>query len=354
MSQSLSSRIFRALLPGACFIVLALASAATPASAASNDFKGWLLALDVALTQPEGIDSHIATVSNGSASPPTTERIVMDIDSDVTWGASLGYSFGLDLGQVQVSYWSFDDDNTENFNKAGITAPALFGYGFYGYMLLCNTSGGGCDPTLPLTFSGSTGVKASTWDLDYSRTMEIASKFSLQWLGGLRTASFEEQQSFEGFDGYYTYQQARSWDADAFGIRVGAAGIFNFSQHFGMQAGVSWSQMMADTDGQSSQTFVDGGLFCGAPPCTEINVGKDNNLHGSILDLELKGVWSAGPVDISMGFTSSTWQGFVKNPVPSNGFLFTSESGTDDSIGFTSVEVGLIWRIGASHRITSP
>jgi len=353
MNQPYRSRIFRVLLPGACFVVLALATV-TPASAASNDFRGFLLALDLALTQPEGLDSHIATVSNGTGSPPTTERIVMDNDSDITWGASIGYSFGLDLGQVQVSYWSFDDDNQESFNKAGFTAPALFGYGFYGYMLLCNTSLGGCDPSLPLTFKGGSGVKASTWDLDYSRTMDIASKFSLQWLGGLRTASFEEQQSFSGFDGYYTYTQARSWSADALGIRVGAAGIFQFSEHFGMQAGVSWSQMMADTEGQSSQTFVSGGFSCGAPPCTEINVGEDNNLHGSIVDLDLKGVWSAGPVDITLGFTSSSWNGFVKNPVPANGFLFTSESGTDDSVGFSSFEVGLIWRIGAGHGITSP
>ena len=354
MKHPFHSRIFRALLPGACCLVLSLASAATPASAASDDFKGWLLALDLALTQPEGLDSHIATISNVTGVPPTTERIVMDNDSDVTWGASVGYNFGLDLGQVQVSYWSFDNDNSENFTKVGIVAPALFGYGAYGYMLVCNTSFGGCDPSLPVTFTGGSGVKASTWDLDYRRTMEIASKFSLQWLGGLRTASFEEQQSFSGFDGYYTYQQARSWSADALGLRVGAAGIFEFSEHFGMQAGVSWSQMLADTDGQSSQTFVDGGFSCGFPPCTEIATGEDNNLHGSIVDLELKGVWSAGPVDITLGFTSSSWNGFVQNPVPANGFLFTSESGTDDSIGFSSFEVGLLWRIGASHRVTSP
>jgi major outer membrane protein len=354
MIKPLHFRIFRALLPGACVIALALACSNTPASAASNDFKGWLIALDLALTQAEGLDSHIATISDGTSLPPTTERVVMDLDADVTWGASIGYNFGLDMGQVQVSYWSFDNDDSENFSKTGFTAPALFGYGYYGYMLLCNVSQGGCNPSLPVTFTGRTGVKASTWDLDYSRTIEVGSKFSFQWLGGLRTASFEEQQSFSGFDGLYTYQQARSWSADALGIRVGAAGNLNLTEHFGLRAGVSWSEMMADTDGQSSQTFVDGGFSCSFPPCTEIAVGEDDNLHGSILDLELKGVWSAGPVDISLGFTSSSWDGFVKNPIPATGFLFTSESGTDQSIGFTSFEVGLLWRIGAGHRITSP
>src|SRR5262249_9614490 len=157
-----------------------------------------------------------------------------------------------------------------------------------------------CDPTQPVAFTGKTGVKAHTVDLDYSRAVEVTDRFGFQWLAGLGTASYEEQQSFSGFDGTYTYQQARSWSSAAFRNRVGAAGMFGFSPHFGMQAAASWSEMMANTDGKSSQTFVDGGTSCGAPPCTEIATGKDDNLHGSILDLSLKGVWTAGPVDISI------------------------------------------------------
>ena len=353
MLNSFRTGVFKGFVLAALLGGLALL-ASTPAAAASRDFKGWMFALDLALTQPEGLEDHIATVSDPTSLPPLTERIVMDSDSDISWSATLGYNFGLEFGGVEVSYWTFDNDDLQNFNRTGFVAPALFGYGTYGYMLVCNASFGSCDPSLPLAFDGGLGVKASTWDLDYTQTVDVAGRFSLKWLGGLRTASFEEEQSFSAFDGYYTYRQARSWKADAFGIRVGAAGIFRFTEHFGMEAGVSWSEMMASTDGEASQTFVDGGFSCGAPPCVEVLKGKDDNLHGSILDVDLKGVWTAGPVDISLGFSSSNWQGFVKNPVPANGFLFLSESPPHDSVGFTNFEVGVRWKFGSSHRVTSP
>jgi hypothetical protein len=339
MSQSLHSRIFRALLPGACFVVLALALAATPASAASNDFKGWLLALDVALTQPEGLDNHIATVVDFSAVPITTERIVTDSEAAVTWGASLGYAFGLDNGQVEVSYWTFDNDDSEDFTKTGFVIPALFGYGYYFDMRIGNGQ--------PVQFTGGSGVKASTWDLDYSRSVEVATRFHLNWLAGLRTASYSEDQSFEGFDGSYTYQQSKSFDADAYGLRVGAGGEFGFTPHFSLSASLAYSALMASTEGESSQTFVESGI-------TEVGTGEDDNIGGSILDLELMGVWSAGPVDILLGFTNSRWNGFVRDPVPATGDLWVTESGSNDSISFSSFEVGLIWRIGAGNRVTSP
>jgi major outer membrane protein len=346
MTQAPHSRIFRALLPGACFIVLALAPATTPASAASDDFKGWLLALDVALTQPEGLDNHIATVINDTVIPPVTERIVMGNDADVSWRASIGYAFGLGMGQMKVSYWTFDTEDSENFTKTGFVVPALFGYGYYFDMRVGYGQ--------PVQFSGGSGVTASTWDLDYSRSIELKDRFHLSWLAGLRTASYTEDQSFEGFDGYYTYQQSKSFDANAFGFRVGAGGEFGFTEHFSLSTSLAYSALLASTDGEASQTFVDGAFACGAPPCTEIRTGEDDDIGGSILDLELKGVWSAGPVDISLGLTNSKWSGFVRDPVPATGDLWVSESGSNDSVSFTSFEVGLIWRIGGSHRITSP
>ncbi|MCI0568088.1 MAG: hypothetical protein L0Z52_07855 [Acidobacteria bacterium] len=344
MSHLLHSRILRALLPGACFVVVALALAATPASAASNDFKGWLVALDVALTQPEGLDNHIATVINDTVFPPVTERILVGNDADVSWRGSLGYSIGLGMGQVKVSYWTFDNDDLDDFTKTGFVVPALFGYGYYFDMRLNGQ---------PVQFSGGSGVKASTWDLDYSRSIEVGDRFHLNWLAGLRSATYSEDQSFEGSDGTYTYQQSKSFDADAFGFRVGAGGDFGFSEHFSLSTSLVYSALLASTEGEASQTFVDGGFGCGAPPCTEIRSGEDDDIGGSILDLELKGVWSAGPVDILLGFTSSQWNGFVRDPVPATGDLWVSESGSNDSISFNSFEVGLVWRIGG-RRLTSP
>ena len=353
MSPRTQRRIFGILGPAACFGIVLLAAPA-PAEAASSDFKGWLLALDLALSEPVGLDNHIATVTNTNVLPTRTERIVLKNDPDTTWRGALGYDFGLDLGRVQVSYWSFANDDMQDFNKVGEVSPALFGYGFYGAMYQCNNSQGFCDSTLPVRFTGFTGVKAKTLDLDYTRSAEVGERFSLRWLAGLRTARYEEKQSYQGFDGAYTYLQSKNWDADARGIRVGAGGTFDFTQHFSLQAGLAYSALLGKTAGKSSQTFVNGGITCSFPPCTDTKVGGDHRLRGAILDLELKGIWSAGPVDISLGFMSSNWSGFVQDPVPASAFLLNPEGSSNDSLGFASFEVGLLWRVGGSRHVLSP
>ena len=333
-----------------------LLAASAPAEAASSDFKGWLVSLDLALAQPVGLDNHIATVSNVNVFPSRTERITMENDPDVTWRAQVGYGFGLDLGQIKVSYWSFDNDDKESFTRTGFVAPALFGYGFYGSMYICNKTGyyGYCDSSLPLTFTGGSGVKAKTWDVDYSRDSEVGSRFSLNWLAGLRVASYEEEQSFEAFDGLYLYRQAKSWDADAVGLRVGAGGTLGITEHFSLRGSLAYSALLGSTEGKSSQTFVNGGNTCGFPPCTDIREGKDDKLRGNILDLELKGVWSAGPVDVSLGFVSSNWSGFVQDPVPAQAFGLIPEGSSNDSIGFDRFEFGVLWRIGGSRGVGPP
>jgi len=316
--------------------------------------RGWLLTLDAALAQPAGMDRPIALVTNGNTFPPSSERITLGHDSDFAWGAGVGYDFGMDYGRVQVSYWTFENDDAETFSKTGLVTPALFGYGYYGYMLMCNQSFGSCDPTLPVRFSGSSNVKASTWDLDYADVVEVGERFQLRWLAGLRTASYEEEQSFRGTDELYTYLQDKSVNVDAIGIRVGAGGDFRITQHFSLRAGLAYSSLLGSSDGKSSQTFLDGGVSCSSPPCTEERTGKDKEFSGSILDLELRGVWSAGPVDVSLGFTSSRWDGFSRDPVPTQGFLGISETTPDDSFSFDSFEVGLLWRFGGTQRFSAP
>jgi hypothetical protein len=355
-SGNLLRRALRVLAPAVCVGGL-MAATCSPAQAAPDDFKGFLFALDLALTQPSGLDSHIATVTNTTIFPSQTQRIVLDNDADVTWSARVGYGFGLDMGKIQVSYWSFDNDDKETFTRAGFLSPALFGYGFYGAMYICNTTGGGygyCDSSLPLTFTGGSGVKAHTLDLDYSRDAEVSSRFHLNWLAGLRVASYQEERSFEAFDGTYLYLQDKSWDADAWGIRVGAGGTLNLTEHFGLRGSLAYSALLGSTEGEASQTFVNGGLTCGFPPCKDIRTGKDDNLHGNIVDLELKGVWSAGPVDVSLGFASSTWSGFVGDPVPAQAFRLVPESPSNESIGFDRFEVGVLWRIGSVGGVGPP
>ena len=326
-----------------------------PAPQAADEPRGWLLALDAALAQPSGLERPLATVIDAISFPPRSERILLEHDADLAWGAGVGYDFGREYGRIQVSYWTFENDDSENFTRTGYVAPALFGYGYvYGVMFMCNQSFGSCDPTLPVRFAGSSDIKASTWDLDYADSLEVSERFNLRWLAGLRAATYEEEQSFQGTDELYTYRQEKSLDVDAVGIRVGAGGDFRLTPHFTLRGGLAYSSLIGSSEGKASQTFVDGGLSCGFPPCTELRTGKDDQFSGSILDLELRGVWSAGPVDISLGLTSSEWNGFSRDQVPAaTGFLGVGESATDDSFSFASFEVGLLWRFGR-QRFTSP
>ncbi len=339
--KTLSTRVLRHAWLGLALLLLF-----SPAPQAAEEPRGFLLALDAALTQPSGLDRPLATVINGSIFPPQSERIALEHDADVTWGAGIGYDFGREYGRVQVSYWTFENDDSESFTRTGLVSPALFGYGYYGYMLLCNQSFGSCDPTLPVRFAGTSDIKASTWDLDYADALHISEHFDLRWLAGLRTASFEEGQSFQGTDELYTYVQEKSLDVDAIGIRVGAGADFRLTPHFSLRAGLAYSSLIGSSEGKASQNFVELGL-------SESRTGKDDQFSGSILDLELRGVWSAGPVDISLGLTSSQWNGFSRDPVPATGFLGVGESSTNDSFSFASFEVGLLWRFGR-QSYTSP
>ena len=143
-------------------------------------------------------------------------------------------------------------------------------------------------------------------------------------------------------------------EAKAYGIRVGAGGTLNLTEHFGLRGSLAYSALLGNTEGEASQTFVNGGITCGFPPCKDIRTGKDDNIHGNIVDLELKGVWSAGPVDVSLGFASSTWNGFVGDPVPAQAFRLVPESPSNESIGFDRFEVGVLWRFGSGRGVGPP
>jgi hypothetical protein len=336
------------LLRCAGFASLVALALAAPAAAQEPESRGWFLALDLALTQPTGADTHLATRFDNTVFPPVTERILLENDDDSTLRFSAGYHFGLDMGTLQASWWEFDNEDEEAFSRTGLIQPALFGYGAYGYMTLC--SGGdifSCDPGQPVSFSGRSRIQATTLDLDYTKTAEVGERFHLQWLAGLRTAHYEEETGWEGFNGYYSYRQDRQFESDALGIRVGAAGILQVIEHFGLKGGLALSLLQADTTGRASQTFVDLGL-------QETAFGEDHNQRGQIQELEVSGVWSAGPVNISLGISNADWQGLVKDPVPVAGFLGVSETSTRDSIGFTSFVVGVKWSIGAGRGVSAP
>jgi len=317
------------LVPVALAVALLVATS-TPATAApaKKPYQGWFGAIDFALTQPESLDQHYADVTKASGPAWHSKRLVMDNDSDFTFRANAGYSWGR-MGSLEVSYWGFDNTDTAGGSLSGTVYPSIFTY--YG----------GSQYLIDPRFNAESTTKASTWDINYIRPMSAGERVTVKWLAGLRTASYEEDLSFSGSDALYSYRQARHQKSDAMGLRVGATVVFGFTDMFSMEADLAVSFMQADTKGDGFITDYTGATF----QRVEAN---DDNIRGEIRDYGLKAVWDLGPADLFIGYEASNWDGLVTDPLTSQiGFSFAGAARRGrNSVGFNSLHGGVRWRFG--------
>jgi len=330
----------------AVFMALALLALGAPAHAVDTDYKGWYGNLDLALSQPNSLDQDFANHSRATGTGTAqNERLSMDNDTSLTYRLDVGYSWGR-KGRLQVSFWQFDNDDSRGDTLNGGVYPTIFGYGTYGAQYIFNPSG--------VDFEATSNTKASTWDVDFIRPMRAGDTLTINWLAGLRVAKFEEDQSFEGFDGVYTYTQDKHIESNAVGLRVGATMAFNFTKHFGVEAGAAFSFLQGDTEGISHQSCP-AGSSCDAGGVTsrESNEAQDDAVRGDIQDYHLRAVWSSGPLDWYVGYGMSAWGGIAADPVPA---IISGVGGsppqTRNNISFNGFDVGVRWRFGDlwAHR----
>jgi len=318
-----------------CVAALALISLTTPADAAAvkKPYEGWFGALDFALTQPDSLDQHYADKVNFGSFPYHAERLVIDNDTDFTFRATVGYSWGK-MGSLQVSYWSFDNTDTVDGNggASSYLYPSVVAYSYYGGQTLGYST----------KYRAESNVKASTIDIDYVRPMSAGDKFSVRWLAGLRVASYGEDLAFSGDDGYYLYKQSKHMDADAAGFRVGATAVFDFTETFSLEGSLAVSFMRGSTDGYGLVSDDTGA------PYDRVKA-SDDNIRAEIREYGLKAVWNIGPADLFIGYDSSNWDGLVTDPVTTNvgGYPWGgSPQRARDSIAFNSFTGGVRWRFG--------
>ncbi len=344
--------------PGACVLALLILAAASPAAAASDeDVKGWVVAVDLALTQPSGLDQEYAFQFDTTSVPQTGIRHIMKNDADATFRFTAGYNFGLAMGGLQVSFWSFDHDDKQSDSLSGQVFPSIFGYGLYTqsypFVEAYNAPGVG-------TFATSS-VKASTVDLEYTRALDVGENFTFRWLAGLRTADFEEGRTVE-LQGAYagkpmTIQQNGHMDSKARGIKVGGRGIYGFTKHQSLEGGLAFSLLQGDSKGDSSQTFrVFDAADLTAPPTvySEAQRAEDKSGQGQILDLDLKYVWTADALSVYLGYSYSAWEGLVRDPnLPRTTYFSVTGAGGRDTVIFSGFDVGIIYRFGA-RRLAAP
>src|SRR5262245_44543612 len=320
-------------LCGLSIPVLALLSFATPVEAAENKNQGFFVDLDYALTQPNSLDQHFATHVDASSNPVRDERLVMDSDAHPTIRGTFGYRLGPGRGNLQVSYWSFENDDRQDGVLNGGVYPTIMGYPYGGGMYIYNPAG--------VTYGATSTVKARAWDLDYIRQKPMSSTFSLKWLAGLCAARYQEALAFSGNDGTNTFLQEKRFTSEGIGMRVGVAGVFNLTPRFSLEGGMAFSFLQADTEGLATATFPSGAI--------QTFHSEDDHLRGNLQEYGLRAVWNSGPVDYFLGFSDYAWTGLPTDPVPAggccSGSLFPSSRGRE-SVSFDALHAGVLVRFG--------
>lgn len=322
----------RAAIAALSLAAAVIGAAGWPAMAAPEDYKGFFVALDLANAQPNGLDQQYATYVDGTTGFAT--RKVMENDADFTFEAKIGYSWGA-LGGLAVSYWSFDnEDKVEDSVTGSAVYPTVFGnYGYnYGnsYGLF----------NYPVNVNATSKVKASTIDIDYFRPMQAGEKMTINWIAGLRSATFEEDRGFTGTDAsIFYYNESKHVESDAFGVKVGAMANFGFTDHFGLQGMMAFSFLQANIDATATRLATGGNL-------DQVD-SSDDYVHGEIRDYDLRAVWTWDKFDFWVGYGGQTWDGLVEDPI--NGqkcCLPISDESQRDSIAFNKAHAGVAFRFG--------
>lgn len=346
-----SPRSHRASRVAVALALAAVACAFAPsAGAADIDYNGWFVALDAALTQPGGLDQHYATVVE--LVTLNQQMRYMDNDAAFSGQAAIGYSWGT-LGGLSVSYWSFDNDDSVTETLDAYVYPTVFS----GYASNAGGTYGLGVPGLvfngyPVFYTAGSQVKATSLDLEYSRPMEAGENFTVTWLAGLRSVTFEEDLAFDGIDSYPDYPvhyiQTRHIESDGIGLKVGAIFDFGISKHFSLQGRLAFSFLQGQVDAVTTQEATN---FFGFPSVYETRfdqvTASQDNVSGEIRDYDLRAVWSWKTVDFYVGYGGSTWDGLVANPLGDMADLGASKSVPDrDSMSFNSAHAGVVIRLG--------
>lgn len=318
-------------------------AAGNPALAGDADYKGFYVALDAAITQPNSLDHHYANHVNYSPTPETMELLVLDSDSDFTGKLIFGYGFG-EMGKLQISWWGFDNEDSLDNTLVGGVYPTIFGYGMSDGQYPYNGTTG-------VTFSTSAQVQAETIDIDYIRSFEPGKKMTIGLLAGLRIASWEEDQAFEADDNYYPgvdYRQGKHFESDAIGLKLGTVLEWGFTEHFSMVGSAVWSFMQADTEGTSFSAFSPSGT-----PDDEF-LAEDDNIRAEIRDYDVRAQWEYDNFQWWVGYQVSTWEGMVTDPLTQNeGGHFAIGPASNrgrDNVAFNSLHVGVAFKFGGGKK----
>ena len=283
-----------------------------PAAASDADHKGWYLAVEAASTTPGNVDTPLLA----SAPPYFATTGLVDLESNVTYtdfdsglagGVTFGYSWG-SSGRLQVSYWSYSDDQDHagfeayypNFNFFTVGPVGSFYYGVY----------------YDVGFNINQELEASTIDIEYKRPVEMeSSNLTVMWGIGLRYAEFEDelegQYVLDPGSGDYRFPVSREIESEGFGF-TGSVGVaYDFpSEIVGISSNLRVGFLVSDVDAHHSFQDLDGYYATTGLKVTESSSMEDGVT--TTMDFDAGVVLHAGEkLDFDLGWYFSIWTGMA-------------------------------------------
>lgn len=283
--------------------------AGVAAQAEDRDYgRGFFLGVEALFAEARNTNSDFAV--DNADSGTTVEA---DFGRDASPRVWFGYSFGDRIGTFSLSYWNYSDDASEEEDNGGAN----------GLRSTIRNDLGDFDFA-----QGTADIDATVWDVMWSHRLASRGKFNAYWGAGLRYFSFDETLESEfgaGPGGPFQTIEAES-DSSGFGVRVGMGGEYNFTPHFGMQAGAAVAFLTGSTD-----THVEA-------PSLAFERNDDSDKTFTQLEAKLGFVIHAVKgLDVGFGYKYAEWQDVISIP---------TRGGSDDNVTFEGPYVNVGYRFG--------
>lgn len=285
--------------------------------------QGFYVYIEGALANPRNVDNVVGTTDSGG----TLNPIVPDWGDDPAYRLGFGYQWASG-NKLEGSYWTFSSDVPATYS-----GPLYFSIG-------PPVPGVGDQSDPNGTLSVVTEVNATTSDLTWKRSAELADAFRMEWSVGLRWANFEETTvgQYGGLGGS-TYAASKRNEGDMIGAKLGVRGSYRLAGNFSISSHLGFSMLDGKNSASSSLTPL------GSTTPASSSTLTDDGRSGTIRDFDVAVNWhfSNDRGRVWFGWEQSAWERITSDLV--RNFAGTSVPLRDrDGVTFSGYKLGLAYR----------
>lgn len=293
---------------------------------------------DTVVATAEGLQDFVGGVN-------FTAAVVPDWDDEFTGRLGFGYQWA-NGHKIVASVWSFETEQIlSGDGPLGgalhfAVGPPIFTAGDY--------VGDSGDPGF---YDITSEITATTADLAWATTQEVAEGFELEWSVGLRYANFEETlvgvyddvASTDLAFGQDQYQADKTSEGEMIGARASVRGVYRFSGSFSAGAAIGFSFLDGEMTGSSS--LVPTGVNNSVTTPASLATIDDDGRSGTIRDLEVTVTYHlmADRLHLWLGWEQSNWEEIASDRLRSFAGTVAPLS-PRDSVTFSSYKLGVLVR----------